>query len=452
MSAYYLPDAEKLAAAHKTLHFFAYLVGAGHHIAAWRHPSANPAAAISFDHYRSLADIAEQGVLDAVFFADSLAVNEQSHHGILDRFDPVGLITALAPVTKNVGLIATASTSYDEPYNLARALLSADRISKGRAGWNIVTTRDLTNTTARNYGRPEHYEHSIRYERAEEFVDVVRGLWRSWEPDAFTYDKVSGQFFDPAKLHRINHRGNLFPRVDGPLNIAPSEQGEPLLVQAGSSEPGIALGARVANAIFTFQPDIPAAQQFRNKIRDKARASGRNPDEVYVLGGISPIVAETEAKAWDLIRELDDLVEEPKILSFLDDYFGHAIDFRQFTQETSVADSGILALPELRKDFWKTHERISGREKSVTLKQLYSHLTGVSFLPDFVGEPEKVADNLIRWFEAGAFDGYILINPLLPRDLSNFVEQVVPILQRRGYSPSSYSHPTLRGRLGLIDG
>jgi N-acetyl-S-(2-succino)cysteine monooxygenase len=207
------------------------------HVATWRHPNAQVDASIDIDYYQRLAQLAERGKFDIAFIADSLAINEQSHPNILNRFEPLTLITALAAATSRIGVVATASTSYTEPFNLARLFMSVDHISKGRAGWNIVTTRDLSGNTARNFSGTEHYEHGYRYQRAEEFIDVVKGLWDSWENDAFVRDQATGQFYDRAKLHLIDHKGEFFS-VQGPLNIARSPQGHPVIVQAGSSEPG----------------------------------------------------------------------------------------------------------------------------------------------------------------------------------------------------------------------
>ncbi|WP_347108454.1 NtaA/DmoA family FMN-dependent monooxygenase [Paenarthrobacter sp. S56] len=237
----------------RQIHFFAYLVGTGIHLASWRHETAFPQASISFAHQVQLARTAEDARFDAIFLGDSLAIDRTSNPGILNRFDPIGLVTALGAVTDRIGLIATSSTSYDQPYNFARAALTADHISGGRVGWNIVTTRDLTNSTAGNYGADQHFEHGLRYQRAEEFVEATQGLWNSWAQDAFLYDKQQGRFFDPDKLNSLNYHGEFF-KVAGPLNIAPSAQHSPLLAQAGTSGPGQRLGARFANALFASPP------------------------------------------------------------------------------------------------------------------------------------------------------------------------------------------------------
>lgn len=430
------------------IHFFAYLVGTGIHLASWRHPHAEPAASIDFDHHVRLVKVAEAAKFDAVFLGDSLAIDETSNPGILNRFDPVGLATALGAVTSNIGLIATSSTSYDEPYNFARAALTADHISKGRVGWNVVTTRDLTNSTGANFSATEHLDHELRYRRAEEFVEVVHGLWNSWDSDAFPYDKPAGTFFEPAKLHRLNHQGEFF-HVAGPLNIAPSAQHSPLLAQAGSSGPGQNLGARFANAIFASHRDIAEAKDFRNTIRAQAQDFGRNPDQIFVYQAISPVVADSDAQAQARIRELDALITTEQVLHFLQEYFGGAIDFTPFTTSSTVSESGIAALASPRSDFRSASEQIRGREDQVTLKELYSILTGDKRNDDFIGSPEKIAASLARWHAAGAADGFNLMFSLLPDDLDAFASRVIPLLQEQGLARTEYHGTTLKSHLGL---
>jgi FMN-dependent oxidoreductase (nitrilotriacetate monooxygenase family) len=431
------------------LHFFVYAVGTGMHLGSWRHPSADAGASIDFDHYRRLALTAEAAKFDAIFIADSLSINERSHPNILNRFEPVSLITALGAVTSRIGVVATASTSYVEPYNLARALLTADHVSGGRAGWNVVTTRDLANNTAGNFGRDEHFEHGDRYARAEEFVDVVRGLWHSWDDDAFEYDKEAGRFFDPVKLHRLAHRGTHFS-VDGPLNIAPSPQGHPLIVQAGLSAEGRRLAGRVADVVFAEAPSLEAAREIRAKIRAEVAGFGRDPDAVAVLMGISPVVAATDDEAWQRVRDLDALITENDVLGFLDDYFGGAVDFSTATASTLVSDTAIGALENVRSDF--TRHALQLADSDPTLRELHSVITGSVQRPEFIGTPERVADSIQRWFEGGAADGFILMLALQPADLEAFAAGVVPLLQQRGLFRTEYEADTLRGHLGIPPG
>jgi len=430
------------------IHFFAYLVGTGIHLASWRHETAFPQASIDFAHQVELAGIAEEARFDAIFLGDSLAIDETSNPGILNRFDPIGLVTALGAVTSRIGLIATSSTSYDEPFNFARAALTADHISGGRVGWNIVTTRDLTNSTAGNFSADQHFDHSLRYRRAEEFVEVTQGLWNSWGEDAFLYDKEAGEFFDRHKLNRLNYRGEFF-KVAGPLNIGPSPQHSPLLAQAGTSGPGQKLGARFANALFASHPNIPQARQYRESVRAQATAFGRNPDEIYVYQAISPVVADSREEALERIRELDNLITDQQVLDFLQEYFAGQLDFTGLGADATVAQSGIPTITQPRTDFRSAGEQIRGREDEVTLKDLYSILTGDKRNHDFIGTPQHVADSLARWHAAGAADGFNLMFSLLPQDLERFATTVIPILQERGLARTEYSGTTLASHLGL---
>ncbi|MEO3943285.1 LLM class flavin-dependent oxidoreductase [Paenarthrobacter nicotinovorans] len=430
------------------IHFFAYLVGTGIHLASWRHETAFPRASIDFAHQVQLAKTAEDAKFDAIFLGDSLAIDETSNPGILNRFDPIGLVTALGAVTSHIGLIATSSTSYDEPFNFARAALTADHISGGRVGWNIVTTRDLTNSTAGNFSADEHFDHSLRYRRAEEFVEVTKGLWSSWDTDAFLYNKDSGRFFDRRKLSRLDYEGEFF-NVAGPLNIGPSPQHSPLLAQAGTSVPGQKLGARFANALFASHPDIPQARQYRESIRAQAAAFGRNPDEIYVYQAISPVVADTREEALERIRELDNLITDQQVLDFLQEYFADHLDFTGLGADATVAQSGIPSITQPRTDFRSAGEQIRGREAEVTLKDLYSILTGDKRNHDFIGTPQHVADSLARWHAEGAADGFNLMFSLLPQDLERFVSGVIPLLQERGLARREYSGTTLKSHLGL---
>ncbi|OXS61810.1 monooxygenase [Cohnella sp. CIP 111063] len=423
----------------------AYLVGTGMHVASWRLPQAPIDASHDIDYYRKLVQTAERGKFDIAFLADSLAINEQSHPNILNRFEPITLISALAGSSSKIGLVATASTSYIEPFNLARLFMSADHISKGRVGWNIVTTRDLSGNTARNFNAEEHLDHSFRYERAEEFLQVVRGLWDSWEDDAFVQDKESGRFFDRDKLHRIRHQGRFFS-VEGPLNIGRSPQGHPVLVQAGNSESGQNFSAKVGEVIFSIKYNIEDAQDFYRSYKAKVAEAGRNPDDVYVLQGISPIIGRTEEEAREKQKRLESLITEETGIGFLSDYF-KSVDFTGYTLDHRANDFGLGQLDEGKSDY-KKHQLVIARENP-TLRQVYSLLTG-SFSGDgFVGTPDKIADTLERWFTEGAADGFMLMSPVLPDGLEDFVEHVVPLLQRRGLFREDYEGSTLREHIGL---
>lgn len=432
-------------AARRQIKLSAYLVGTGMHVASWRLPSAKADASIDIDYYRRLAQTAERGKFDIAFLADSLAINEQSHPNILNRYEPITLIAALASSTSRIGVVATASTSYSEPFNFARQFMSVDHISKGRAGWNIVTTRDLSGNTARNFGAAEHYEHSFRYERAAEYLEVVRGLWSSWEDDAFVRDKESGVFFDPSKLHRIYHKGKFFS-VEGPLNIGRSPQGHPVFVQAGTSDAGQQFAASVAEVVFSIKYNKEDAQAYYREFKQKVVAAGRAEEDVVILQGISPIIGRTEREAKEKLETLESLITEETGLSFLSDYFP-GVDFRGVTLDSRAADVGLDRL-EFNKSDYKKHQPVIARENP-TLRQVYSLLTG-SFSGDhLVGTPDKIADTLQEWFEDHAADGFMLMAPQQPEGIEEFVDLVVPILQERGLFRTEYEGATLRENLGL---
>lgn len=423
----------------------AYLVGTGMHVASWRHPEAQADSSINLDIYTKLAQIAERGKFDIAFIADSLAINEESHPNILTRFEPITLITALAGATSQIGLVATASTSYTEPFNLARQLMSVDHISKGRAGWNMVTTRDLSGNTALNFNSKEHYEHSFRYRKAEEFIDVIKGLWDSWEDDAFIRNKESGEFFDRSKLHRLNHKGEFFS-VQGPLNIARSRQGYPVLVQAGSSESGQQFAARSAEVIFSHNNNIKDSKAFYRSFKSKVISFGRSPDDVHILQGISPIIDETEEKAKEKFEFLESLITDETGIKFLSDYFG-GIDLSPYTLETKALEIGLGELNNIRFEYEKFRPVII--KENLTLREVYSLLTGSYSANEFIGTPEKIAHNLEVWFTERAADGFMLMSPLLPGSLEDFVNLVVPILQERDLFRINYEGVTLREHLGL---
>jgi len=429
----------------KEIKLSAYLVGTGMHASSWRRDDAMPGASINIDYYRTLAQTAERGKFDMVFLADSLAINEESHPNILNRFEPITLISALAGATSRIGLVATASTSYVEPFNLARQLMSADHISKGRVGWNIVTTRDLSGNTARNFGAAEHYELEHRYLRAAEFVDVVRGLWDSWEDDAFVFDKSSGRFFEPDKLHRLQHRGEFFS-VEGPLNIARSPQGQPVLVQAGNSAAGQQFAANVGEVIFAIKYNFEDAREYYQAFKQKIAASGRNPDDVSIVLGISPVIGATEDDALRKRKQFEELLTDETILDFLADYFKD-VDFTGFTPETTAQEAGLDILQARNPDYPK-HQPVIARENP-TLREIYSLIIG-SFSGDhLVGTPEKIANTLEHWFKEGAADGFMLMAPGLPDGLEDFVDGVVPLLQERGLFRREYTGSTLREHFGL---
>lgn len=425
------------------LHLNAFLMGVGHHEAAWRHPRTDPELVNDVRHFQHLARIAENGAFDSVFLADGVQIWGDVQHTAAGKFEPVTLLTAMAAATSRVGLIATASTSYTEPYNLARLFSSLDHISGGRAGWNIVTSAG--DRAAQNFNRDGVAEHAERYERADEFLDVVTALWDSWEDDALVVDVRSGVFADPDKVHEINHRGRFY-QVRGPLNAVRSPQGRPLLVQAGSSEDGKAFAARHAEAVFTAQQTFADAHAFYQDLKSRLAQHGRLPDELKVLPGIVPVLGSTEAEARRLSDELDALIVPVRAVRQLSELIGvelngHPLD-EPLPPFPSVARiNGAKSRFELVRDLVE-------RER-LTLRQLIGRLGGGRGHQVVAGTPARIADHIQHWYENGAADGFNVMPPLLPSGLEEFVDQVIPELRRRGLFREGYSADTLRGHYGL---
>ncbi|MFF2442465.1 LLM class flavin-dependent oxidoreductase [Priestia megaterium] len=423
----------------------AYLIGTGMHVASWRHPDSKPDASIDVSVYQKLAQTAERGKFDIAFIADSLAVNAESHPQILNRFDPIVIITAMAAATEKIGIVATSSTTYNEPYTLARQFASVDHVSGGRAGWNVVTTADATGETALNFNRDTHWEHDHRYERAEEFIDVVQGLWDSWEDAAFLYDKENGAFFDAKKVHELNYKGKYFS-VKGPLNIARSVQGQPVIVQAGSSEPGQRLAARTAEVVFAHRDNIEEAKSFYKSLKSRLSEYNRTEADLHILHGISPIVGGTEEEAVQKYSDLQKLVNPYEGLKFVSGYMGN-VDFTKYALNTPASEVEFSVVNGIQSQFDEM-QRIIAREK-LTVGDLYTRFFGAARKDNFVGTPIQIADEMERWFQEKAADGFMLQFPLLPSGLDDFVNLVVPILQERGLFRLDYEGSTLRDHLEL---
>jgi FMN-dependent oxidoreductase (nitrilotriacetate monooxygenase family) len=418
-----------------------FLGGTGGNMASWRHPHAVADATINLEYYKNLTRKAEAAKFDFAFFGDGLYISEKSHPNFLNRFEPLTLLAALAMVTTRIGLVATLSTTYSEPYTVARQFASIDHLSNGRAGWNIVTSP--LEGSALNYGKLEHPEHDLRYRMAHEFVEVTQGLWDSWEDDAFIRNKATGVFFDPAKMHRLNHQGEFFS-VQGPLNIARSKQGRPVLFQAGASEAGKAFAARVADAIFTSQGSLADAVQFYRDVKGCAAQYGRNPHEIVIFPGCSPIVGQTPAEAEQKYQEIASLVDISDALNYLGRYFND-LDFTQFELDAPFPDLGDFA----RNGWESTTDKLKhlAREEHLTLRQLALRTTTPKSA--FIGTPTHIADTMQAWFEAGAADGFMISSAVLPDGLTGFIDHVLPILQERGVFRTEYEADTLRGNLGL---
>ncbi|MFB6466957.1 LLM class flavin-dependent oxidoreductase [Cytobacillus sp. Hz8] len=424
----------------------AYLIGTGMHVASWRHPDSKPDASIDPKNFIHLAQIAEKGKFDIAFIADSLAINAESHPQILNRFDPVVIITAMAAATKTIGIVGTASTTYNEPFNLTRQFASVDHVSGGRAGWNVVTTADATGETALNFNLDKHWDHDLRYERAEEFIDVVKGLWDSWEDDAFPYNKETGQFFDPAKVHELDYHGKYF-HVKGPLNIARSVQGQPVIVQAGSSKPGQRFAARNAEVVFSHFDTKEEAKKFYQELKGQLSEFGRTEEELRIIHGISPIVAKTEGEAIAKFQELQQLIDPYEALKFVSGYMGN-VDFSKYSLDTPAYKVEFPAVNSIQSHF-NEMKQIIDMEKHLTVGDLYTRFFPPARKDGFVGTPEQVADEMEAWFKEKAADGFMIQFPLLPANLEDFVEVVIPILQKRGLFRMEYEGTTLRENLGL---
>ncbi len=416
------------------------LQGASGNMSAWRHPAAVADASINFEFVKETARKAEQGKLDFLFVADGLYINEKSIPHFLNRFEPLTVLSALASLTTHLGLVGTLSTSYSEPFTVARQFASLDHLSNGRAGWNVVTSP--LEGSAKNFSRDKHPEHALRYRIADEYLEVVKGLWDSWEEDAFVRNKESGQFFEPHKLHTLNHSGEFF-QVAGPLNIGRTPQHRPIIFQAGASEDGKKLAARHADAIFTHHDTLEEAKAFYRDVKQQLEANHRQSEDLKIFQGVSIIVGDNDADVEAQYQTTAALVSINDALNYLGRYFEHH-DFSQYPLDEPFPDIGNLG----QNSFRSTTDEIkrNARERNLTLRQVA--LESASPRPRFAGTPEQVADGLQSWFEARAADGFI-IQGGTPESFAHVVDRVVPILQTRGLFRTDYPGTTLRETLGL---
>jgi FMN-dependent oxidoreductase (nitrilotriacetate monooxygenase family) len=416
----------------------------GHHEAAWRHPDSAIDRVLDIEYYQDLARHAEAEKLDAVFFADGPSLADNIRYASRFRLEPFTWLSGIAAATSRIGLIGTASTTYLEPYNAARMFASLDHLSKGRAGWNIVTTG--APDAAYNFGLDGHPVHADRYDRAREFVDVVTKLWDSWEDEALVADEDSGLFADPGRIHRIDHVGRHF-RVRGPLNTPRSPQGRPVYVQAGSSEDGRSFAARYAEAIFTAHQTIENAQEFYSDIKRRAAGIGRDPSQLLVLPGISPFIGSTEAEALALKEEFDELTQPAYSLDLLRRLLG--VDLSGYDLDGPFPRE-LVALEGDRADSSRSQLvlDIVDREHP-TIRQLLHRFAGARGHWVVAGTPEQVADEITDWFTTGAADGFNVMPPWLTGGFDAFAEHVLPLLRARGLFRSEYSGSTLREHYGL---
>lgn len=428
-----------------TLHLNAFLMSTGHHEASWRLPESDPRANVDVEHYKNLARIAERGTFDSLFLADGPVLWDDVSQRPAGVIEPLTLLTVLATATEHIGLIATASTSYNSPYNLARRFASLDHVSHGRAGWNIVTTAGAN--AARNFGLDDAPEHARRYARADEFLEVVRKLWDSWEDDVYVGDKASGVWGDNAKIHPPRHRGRFFA-VEGALNVPRSPQAYPLLVQAGSSEDGRDFAARHAEAVFTAQQTLEDALAFAKDLRARAAALGRAAGDIKVLPGIVPVIGATEEEARRHEAELEELIVFRHGRRRLSELLQVPLDTLDLDAELP---DGLL--PESRIEGAQSRYALVvdlARRERLTVRQLIVRLGGGRGHLTFAGTPEQVADTIESWFTQGAADGFNIMPAVLPSGLERFVEHVVPLLRERGLFRREYEPgETLRDRYGL---
>lgn len=415
------------------------------HTSAWRYPGAFADANFNFAHYKRFAQTLERGCFDAFFMADHLAVLNMPMQALqrsatVTSFDPLTLLPALAAVTEHLGLIATASTSYNDPYHIARRFASLDHISGGRAGWNVVTSANPRE--ALNFGREDHLEHADRYRRAREFYEVVIGLWDSWADDAFIRDVERGIYFDAERLHVLDHRGEYF-KVRGPLNVARPIQGWPVIVQAGSSEDGRRLAAETAEMVFSADSSLESARAFYADVKQRMVAFGRDPDHLKIMPGAFVIVGNSKEEAQAKKAHLDSLVHQDSGLSSLSILLGHDISDYEL-------DKPLPDIPESNASK-SSRDKLLGRSRreGLTIRQLAQWVGGSFGVMEIIGTPTEIADEMERWLITEACDGFNIMFPYLPQGLDDFVEQVTPELQRRGIFKTAYAGNTLRENLGL---
>lgn len=424
--------------AKRQIHLGLFLQGAGHHVSGWRHPKAE-AGSENFDLLRRVTQAAEQAKFDMVFLADGLTSGVDAHPSTIARFEPLTLLAALALVTDKIGLAATSSTTYGEPYHTARAFSSIDHLSHGRAAWNIVTTSYAR--TANNFSKP-HPAHDERYAVAEEFVDVVRGLWDSWDDDAFIKDKQSGIYADPNKVHMLDHQGQYYS-VKGPLNIPRSPQGHPILIQAGSSGPGQDLAARTADVVFTAQQSLAEAQGFYKSLKSRVEKFGRPADAVAVMPGFLPVIGRTSKEAAEKLAELDQWTELKSAMPLLEERIGHSL--ADYDPDGPLPDLPISDQLRSRAELLTA----LARRENLTIRQLALRVAAGRGHHIVLGTPVDVADRMQEWFETRAADGFNVMPPFFPEGLEDFTQLVVPILQERGLFRTDYTGATLRDHLGL---
>jgi len=423
-----------------------FLAGSGHHVAAWRHESVVANASQNLRHYIEITQLAERAKFDLVFNADTNSTfgpddaNVWKRTANSMRLEPLTLLGALAAVTKHIGLVSTATTTYLDPFHVARIFASLDQLSEGRVGWNVVTSSAASE--ALNFSHAAHAPHADRYKRAAEFIQVVQGLWDSWEDDAFVMDKASGLYFDPAKLHMLNHKGEHFS-VRGPLMIARSPQGQPVIVQAGQSDAGRELAAQTAEVVFSVQQQIEPAREYYSDLKARAAKYGRPPDAIKVMPGVVPVVGRTKLEAEQKFEKLQALIHPDFGVAALSDIVG--MDLSPFPLDGPLPDVPLSNTQQGRQKMVVDMARSEG----LTIRQLYMRVSGARGHRMIHGTAVEIVDSLEHWYRTGAADGFNIMPQILPSGLVDFVEYVVPELQRRGLFRTQYEGSTLRENLGL---
>jgi N-acetyl-S-(2-succino)cysteine monooxygenase len=421
------------------MHLGLYATGTGNHVAGWRHPGAFTTSE-DIGVFKKIAASAERGKLDFIFVGDNLAFLFGGHPGQMLRLEPTTLLAALAGATSHIGLVGTASTTFSEPFNIARQFSSLDHISSGRAGWNVVTT--TTNEAATNFGRDTMIDHELRYERATEFVDVVQALWDSWEDGARVLDKNTGQYLDLSKAHVLDHKGQFF-KVKGPLNLTRAPQGHPIIVQAGSSPSGQQLAARFAEVVFTVQLDKEEARKFYEGLKKQVIAFGRDPAHCNVMPGLVPIVGRTDEEAQNKLAQLMKYVDPESAMRTMSLRFGH--DMSKYPLDGPVPDLPASNLAQ-------TYNRVASakaKRLGYKLRDIYNEIAVARGYLMACGSPQTIADLMEEWFRDGAVDGFNLLPPHFPEAFDDFVDLVIPELQKRDLFRKDYDAKTLRGHLGL---
>ena len=428
----------------------AHFPSMGQHIAAWLHPDSQIDAGQNFSYFTRLAQTAEQAKLDFVFMADAVATRDGNLEALsrwpqyMAHFEPITLLAATAALTRHIGLVCTASTSYYEPFNVARLFGSLDHVSGGRAGWNVVTSANAS--ASFNFNRDEHYDIAERYQRAREFVQVVLGLWDSWEDDAFVRDRASRRYFDPGKLHRLDHKGTFFS-VRGPLNLARPPQGYPVIAQAGASEDGKELGAETAEIIFFSQQRVAVAREFYRDVKGRMAKFGRAPSELKMLAGLNPTVGKTMAEAQAKFDYIQSLIHPDVGKELLSVDLG-GTDLSGLSIDEPIPDHLI---PEKTRASMSRLKTVGGaaQQEKLSIRELYERYAGSRGSYSVVGTAEHIADQMEEWLTTDAADGFIIQASYLPGGFDDFVTLVIPELQRRGLFRSEYTGRTLRDHLAL---